>query len=298
MEKIKFYIVGFFLSITASFAYGQLNPMGAIYFQNQFLNNPAMAGLENGLILNAGYKVQWSGIKGGPKNQYLTADYGLQNNKVGLGFTMLKESAGAINRTKFAFTYSYHLPLMGDSDFLDFGISMGLMDESFDYALANADLSDDVIASFNDRKTYIDGDFGATYRNKGLSIQGSVPNLKRIFNRDAKRNVVDQSIYYAAASYKFDFDNTNFTSVEPKIAYRGVENYDGIIDVGANLKFIQNKLMFSAIYHSTNSVTAGGGFNKDLFSIIFQYTTNTGQMQDYTNGDFEIGLKYHFKNKK
>ncbi len=277
-------------------ALAQLNPMGSIYYQNQFLANPAMAGIEKGLNLNAALKTQWTGVDGGPRIQYLTGDYGLQNDKVGLGILFYNEGAGAINRTRATVTYAYHLPLNGGTEFIDFGLSAGIMNEWVDFGKVKGDLDDDVLNSFNDRRLYLDGDFGAAYRTDKLTIQGALPNLKRFFKRDQIRNVVDRSIYFLAAGYKFTTDKL-INSIEPKLVYRGVQNYDGIFDAGVNLQFLDQKLMLNGIYHSTNSFTGGFGANyKNQFSILFQYTTNTSKMQNYSNGEFEVGLKYSFKN--
>lgn len=295
MRKMKYYLsVLLFLLGTSAFA--QLNPMGSIYYQNQFLANPAMAGLETGLNLNAALKTQWVGVDGAPKIQYLTADYGLTNNKVGLGLLFYNEGAGAINRTRATLTYAYHLPLNDGTNFLDFGLSAGIMNEWVDLGKVKGDLDDDVLNTFNDRKLYLDGDFGIAYRSDNLTLQGTLPNLKRFFKRDVLRNVVDRSIYFLAAGYKFSTDQV-MNSIEPKLVYRGVQNYDGIFDAGVNLQFLENKLMLNGIYHSTNSFTGGFGANyKNQFSILFQYTTNTSKMQNYSNGEFEVGLKYSIKN--
>lgn len=292
---MRYYIVALlFLLITPAFA--QLNPMGSIYYQNQFLANPAMAGLEKGLNLNAAFKAQWAGVEGAPKIQYLTGDYGLANNKVGLGLLFYNETAGAINRTRATVTYAYHLPLNGGTNFLDFGLSAGVMNESVDFNKVKGDLDDDVLNSFNDRKLYLDGDFGAAYRTDKLTLQAALPNLKRFFKRDVLRNVVDRSTYFIAAGYKFTTDKL-INSIEPKLVYRGVQNYDGIFDAGVNFQLLDNKLMLNGIYHSTNSFTAGFGTNyKSQFSLLFQYTTNTSKMLNYSNGEFELGLKYSIKN--
>ncbi|RBQ02610.1 PorP/SprF family type IX secretion system membrane protein [Pedobacter miscanthi] len=295
MGKIKYYIsLLMFLLITPAFA--QLNPMGSIYYQNQFLANPAMAGLETGLNLNAAFKTQWAGVDGAPKTQYLTGDYGLTNNKVGLGFLFYNEAAGAINRTRATVTYAYHLPLNSGNSFLDFGLSAGLMNEWIDFGKVKGDLDDDVLNSFNDRRLYLDGDFGVAYRTDKLTLQAALPNLKRFFKRDVLRNVVDRSTYFVAAGYKFSTDKV-ISSIEPKLVYRGVQNYDGIFDAGVNLQVLDNKLLFNGIYHSSNSFTAGFGANyKGQVSLLFQYTTNTSKMQNYSNGEFEVGLKYSIRN--
>lgn len=292
---MKYYIAALlFLCIKPAFA--QLNPLGGSYYQNQFLANPAMAGLATGLTLNAAFKTQWAGVEGAPKIQYLTGDYGFTSNKVGLGLLFYNETAGAINRTRATFTYAYHVPLNGGTNFLDFGLSAGIMNESIDFNKVKGDLDDDVLNSFNDRKLYLDGDFGAAYRSDKLTLQAALPNLKRFFKRDVLRNVVDRSTYFIAAAYQFNTDKL-INSIEPKLVYRGVQNYDGIFDAGVNIQLLDSKLMVNGIYHSTNSLTAGFGTNyKNQFSLLFQYTTNTSKMLNYSNGEFELGLKYSIKN--
>lgn len=295
MKKIKIYIIGLLLFFVAPAAYSQLNPMGSIYYQNQFLANPALAGLDTMVNLNAAFKTQWVNINGAPKIQYLTADFALKNKKVGLGLLFYNESAGVINRTRATVTYAYHLKLNNDSSSLDFGLSAGIMNEWIDFGKAQGDLSDDVVNSFNDRRLYFDGDFGMAYRNEKLTLQASLPNLKRFFKRDAVRNIVDRSIYFVAASYKIKTDQV-LNSIEPKVVYRGVENYDGILDIGSNFQFMQDRFTLSGIYHSTNSFTIGAGANyKNKLGILFQYTTNTSKMQSYSNGEFELGLRFNFK---
>ena len=77
-------------------SYAQLNPLGQAYFQNQYLANPAMAGLGEGLRVNAGYRQQWTSMPGSPSTQFLTGDYGFKN-RVGLGANIYHEKAGLLH---------------------------------------------------------------------------------------------------------------------------------------------------------------------------------------------------------
>ncbi|RZK92238.1 MAG: type IX secretion system membrane protein PorP/SprF [Pedobacter sp.] len=279
-------------------AYSQLNPMGSIYYQNQYLANPALAGIDSVVNINGAFKAQWTSIKGSPRIQYITADLPVKSRKVGLGLLVYNESAGLINRTRATFSYAYHLKLNSDSSFVDFGLAAGVMNEWIDLGKAVGDLGDEVLGNFSDRKLYLDGDFGIAYRNQKLTIQGALPNLKRLFKRDQIRNVVDRSIYFAAAAYRIAIKRETLNFIEPKVVFRGVENYKGILDVGANLGFLQEKLMVSGIYHSTNSVTLGFGVNyKRKVGLLLQYTSNTSDLQNYSNGEFELGLRYSFYKK-
>jgi len=275
-------------------AQAQLNPLGTQYFHNQYLANPAMAGLEQGYEVAAAIKGQWTAIDGAPLMQGVTLTHGSENNKVGIGLYFYNETAGVIGRTSVKGTYAYHLPLNNDNNVIDFGLSAGYMDERINFNKVKGDITDISLTNFNERKLYFDADFGMAYRTKRLTVQAALPNLKRLFDRDIIRAVVDRSIYMAALSYKFSFDDGS-TGLEPKLVYRGVQNYKDIIDVGTNITFNDGRLILNGIYHSTNSVTIGlGTLYKSKLGIMCQYTTNTSDLQNYSNGEAEIGVKYRF----
>jgi type IX secretion system PorP/SprF family membrane protein len=292
----KFLIIPMFLLLGTKLVQAQLNPMGSLYYQNQYLGNPAMAGTERGWELNGSYKAQWTAIDGAPAMQSVTAAYGFEGKKVGIGFNFYNESAGVIRRTSAKATYSYHIALNSDEDsFLDFGVSAGVMDEWINFNKVKGDLADVSLANFNQRKIYLDGDFGVAIRASDFTLQASLPNLKRLLDRDLTRTIADRAMYMASLSYKFS-NYAQTVSYEPKVAYRGVQNYKDIIDAGVQISLNEDKLFFNGMYHSTNSVTVGvGTVYKKQLTILCQYTTNTADLQGYSNGEFEIGLKYNFR---
>lgn len=290
MKTIKYIIITILL-INKAFA--QLNPMGSLYFQNQYLANPAMAGIIQGWEINAGYKAQWTAIDGAPSMQSVTAAYGIPDRKIGLGVYGYHENAGVFRRTAVKATYAYHLPLNDDQSFIDFGLSAGIMNEWIDFNKVIGDPDDHSLHQFNARPLYADGDFGIAYRNKQLTAQGSLHNLKRFLNRDFRRNVIDRSLYMAAVSYKFT--NRDFT-IEPKLMYRGVENYKDIIDLGARFQCWDDQFFMDAMYHSTHSITLGVGTRyQNQLRILCLYTTGTSDLRKYSNGEFEIALQYQLK---
>lgn len=291
----KLIIMSLLLSLSAS-AFSQLNPMGSIYYHNQYLANPAMAGVAQGWELNAAYKSQWSAIDGAPNMQVVSAAYGSENKKVGFGLLLFNDKAGVVKTTSLKATYAYHLPLNNETTIIDFGLSAGILDEWVNRNEVIGDLSDISISNFNDRKLYLDADFGFALRSKGFTLQGTLPNLKRYLDRDVQRNVVDRSLFLASLSYKFYSEAGKLTSIEPKIGFRAVENYKNLIDAGVNVVFGGDKLMLSSIYHSSGSVTFGAGTTyKKQLAILCQYTTNTNDLASYGNGEAEIAVKYNFK---
>ncbi len=121
MVNLKFCLVSTCFLLFYSKVHAQLNPLSSQYFQNTYLANPAMAGMQKGLRVNLAYRNQWSSMPGSPKNTVVTSDY--QKNRVGLGLSMLKDQAGLLNRTQVLGTYDYHLPLNGTESALHFCLS-------------------------------------------------------------------------------------------------------------------------------------------------------------------------------
>ncbi|MEJ6981110.1 PorP/SprF family type IX secretion system membrane protein [Pedobacter sp. P351] len=279
-------------------AKAQLNPLSGIYFQNQYLANPAMAGFEKGLNLNLGYRQQWSTMPGAPKTQSFTADYGT-GKKVGLGFTVHKDEAGLIKRTRVMGTYSYHLPFADESQKLRFGISLGFLNERGMSENIIGEQNDVSVGKFNQKETYIDGDFGAAYTSKRLTIQAAIPNLKGFLQKEDLNAVANRSSFYSAVRYKFFFPNAlDGFGAEPILAIRGIDGFKNIIDAGANFTVANGIASVMSVYHSSQSATIGiGAIIKSLGSINANYTTSTSALREYSSGNFELGLRLTFAKK-
>ncbi|HEY0897469.1 MAG TPA: PorP/SprF family type IX secretion system membrane protein [Sphingobacteriaceae bacterium] len=302
MKKIlKKATTGAFALITilgsAQTSQAQLNPLGSQYFQNQYLANPAMAATSEGLTLSGGLRKQWSMIPGSPVTGSLTGEYRLKE-KVGIGMNLYNEEEGLIQRTRMVGTYAYHLPLNTGGQSLHFGVSLGFANERVMNENLNGDQGDQSVGRFNQRETFVDGDFGVAYTGNRLSVQAALPNLKSFFGTD-ENNMVDRATFYSAVSYKWFFGaGLNGATLEPKAAMRGVKGYKNLFDAGANLTLINNQLILSGMYHSSESATFGIGVNyKNALSILGMYTTETAALRGYTSGNFEVGVRYNFLKK-
>ena len=270
--------------------FAQLNPLGAQYFQNQYLGNPALAGTEQGMDLNMGVRQQWSNIPGSPTMQAFTAVYGL-NNKVGLGLNLSNDKSGLFKRTRALASYAYHLPLNNENKKLSFGLSMGIMNERITLEEIQGNPNDIQVGTFNQRETYIDGDFGLAYTGTNFNLQAAIPNMKNYLGKDLNRYAVNRATFFSAVSYKFNFDGTTALSFEPKVAYRGVRGMRNIIDAGANLSYANNMINFFGMYHSINSTTFGLGLNYQNIGFIGMYSTATSALSNYANGNFEVSMR-------
>ncbi|TCC96257.1 PorP/SprF family type IX secretion system membrane protein [Pedobacter hiemivivus] len=268
----------------------QLNPLSAQYFTNQYLINPAFAGAGQGLKLNGAYRKLWSNVPGSPLTQNLTADYGF--NKVGLGLAVNNESAGLQRETRVVGSYAYHLPLNDNGQQLHFGVSLGFMSQRLENADIYGNPADPGVAQYNDRKTYLDGDFGVAYTSNKLNVQAAIPNLKRVLKKD-DIETADVATFYTAASYQFNLSTgAEGVDLEPKVAYRGVKGFDNIFDAGAQLSIANKQVMLLGMYHSTKNATFGLGMDyKKRYLVSGTYTTQTSALSSYTNGSFELNLR-------
>ncbi len=278
-------------------AKAQLLPLNAQYFQNRYLANPSMAGLDEGFNVNGTFRKQWSNIPGAPITQSLTLDQ--QLNKVGWGVNVYNEKAGGIQHTKLVGTFAYHLPLSDDEQKLNFGISFGASQDKLDLStIKNSDLNDPSIARFNDRGYYLDGDFGLSYTSKNLTIEGAIPNLRSVFRND-NLNFANSPTFYSAISYKIILGTgINGINVEPKGVFRGIKNYKNLWDAGVNASFANDKLFLMAMYHNTENATVGFGLNyKSTLYFMAYYNTATSEISGYTNGDFEVNIRINIGKK-
>ncbi|MHB8208636.1 PorP/SprF family type IX secretion system membrane protein [Mucilaginibacter sp.] len=277
-------------------ASAQLTGFQSMYFENQYLANPAMAGLDKGLNLNIGYQREWTNIPGSPTMQDFTGDYNA-GKRVGLGFIITSEQAGLIDQTRVVGTYAYHLPV-SENGKLSFGISFGLNDSYIDQSKIQGDQGDLSVQMFDQRPLYLDGDLGIAYTSNGFNLQAAVPNLGSIlFSTQTDNLAEDRATFYTAASYIIPLStNANDFTIEPKVAFRGIKGYSNIVDAGVNLAITQYLLNASVLYHTNKSATVGFSLNLKQLSVLLSYTYNTGQLEAYANNTFEMGLKYSIVN--
>ncbi len=274
----------------------QLNPFSAMYFQNQYLNNPAMAGLDQGLNLNLAIRQQWTSIPGSPRTQFISGDYNAGKN-VGLGLNVSNDQTGLVRQTRAVATYAYHVTLGGGNQRLNFGLSAGVTSQRINYNDVQGDQGDVQVERYNNQnRAYLDGDFGASYTSNNLTVQGAIPNLNHFFKRNTAILGADRSVFFTAISYKIAMESwLNGAAVEPKLVFRGVDGYKNILDAGLNFSLKNDMLHFYSMYHTSQSESFGFGanINKNVQLMLF-YTTETAPLKTYTNGQFEVGIKLRF----
>lgn len=292
IKTIYLQAIMFLIILGTNSANAQLTEYESMYFQNQYINNPAMAGLEEGMKLNIGYQRQWDEVPGNPILMNATFEYN-GGNRTGLGLNVTSDRAGLINRTRIMGTYAYHLPI-GAEEKLNFGLSAGAKFASIDYNKMIGDKDDVVLQNFN-KGTEVDGDLGIAYTSRLLTIQASLPKLHNLFyeNDNGIQNYADRSTFYSAVSYKILLSNYDEDlNIEPLVAYRGIKGHKDILDMGARFNFPDYKMNISAFYHTNKTVSTAFGISLDDLGVFLAYSKYFGSLGAYANNTFEVGLNY------
>ena len=142
--------------------FGQQRPYYTQYILNNYIINPAIAGIENYWDVKVSHRHQWVGLDGAPVTTYFTIQGPLNKNNLGrenptsyhmrgenprgkvfmegyhstdphhgLGLTILNDKAGPLNRFALYGTYAYHLPV-GEKTSFSAGASLGIQNLSLD----------------------------------------------------------------------------------------------------------------------------------------------------------------------
>ncbi len=158
MRIIVFFLSGLILTLNAM---GQAKPYYTQYILNNYILNPALSGIENYTDLKMSYRNQWTGIDGAPETGYFSIHtpvgksdykttatsfnikgYNPRGNAYwdnytaspahhGLGFVILNDKSGFINRWSASASYAYHIPLTTKTN-LSAGFNAGISSVNLD----------------------------------------------------------------------------------------------------------------------------------------------------------------------
>ncbi|MBC7387835.1 MAG: type IX secretion system membrane protein PorP/SprF, partial [Opitutaceae bacterium] len=92
MKKTFLHITfAFILTLSWKSGIAQLVPVYSQYLVNQTIINPAYAGANDCLNINALYRQQWAGYEGAPSTRTLSAHSPLKNRAVALGLNLVND---------------------------------------------------------------------------------------------------------------------------------------------------------------------------------------------------------------
>lgn len=290
---MKFIILVVFCWFTSGLVTAQNRPFfGSMYFQHQYLVNPAMAGLDSGITVYAVNRQQTSGVDGAPNAQAVTASY--QLNGIRFGINASSNRHGLFNTLIASASVTYSQPLGDNNELLHLGISYGGSSSRIRLKDIEGDVDDPMLQHFNNQKIFYDGDVGLAYTDDRLTVQASVPGFTTAFKKDSE-DLNRQMKLYTAVSYAFNISSLPGTVITPQVGYRVLKNNDGIADVGASVNFGQYRFGIEGIYHTNSAATMGVNIAVlPRLSVLCMYSSEPPSAREYASGNIEVGIKAAF----
>jgi type IX secretion system PorP/SprF family membrane protein len=336
----KKFVINCFCLLIAGCASAQQQPYYTQYILNNFILNPALAGIQNYWDLKVSYRDQWVGLHGAPTTLYLTINAPLGKTEYdyetpttvpdlkakslgakqflmeytappahsGLGFTILNDKTGPLNRIAAYGSYAYHVPV-GVTTSLSMGVSVGVQEvnvdvNAVDFGQANP-IDPAALSSGYLNKLEPDVNAGLWLSNKsfflGLSAQQIIPVPINSVNNSTTSNGVTLlngkliPHTFFTAGYKISANED--VNILPSVMISYVQPLPVGVDVNAKIQYRDLIwLGFSYRYHLGYAAMLGVNISSTInLGYSFDYTTTP--LNTVSNGTHEIVIGFLWRKK-
>ena len=308
-----------------SFVFAQQTTQFSQYMNNQYLINPAAAGMINSVEVKLGGRMQWVGFEGSPKSTFLTLSTVLKKKKgrakfsSGTGFSsnssktsliktgklkhavggiIIADEYGAYRQFKASGTYSIHLPLSREYN-MSLGVNVGVSNRSF---LNERAQTLNVITGFGEDDAYnqyssasntntLDVGVGFHLYSKELFFGVSVDQLTKdlvSFGAEQTTNFDTRSHFRGILGYKFKMDRV--WSITPSVLAKYLFHSPLSIE-GSILANYKNWLWFGVSYRSKDAVVGLVGLNiSQKFKLGYSFDYSVSKLNSHNKGGHEVTL--------
>lgn len=277
----------------ASFA--QQDAQFTQYMYNTININPAYAGSRGVISVFGLYRTQWVGLDGAPETSALSVNTPLNNEKLGLGFSLVNDKIGPTTENNFSVDFSYSIQTSATAK-LSFGIKGSANIFNLDPNKLTPEHQGD--PQFSDFKNKFSPNVGAgVYWHSDKGYVGlSVPNFIQTNRYDDNDTAIfkEQINYYLIAGYVFNLDRYEMIKFKPAVLAKMVEGSPLQLDASANFMF-NDKFVVGVSYRWSAALSALAGFqiNKSMY-IGYAYDRETTKLNNYNSGSHEIFLRFEF----
>jgi len=294
MSKLRIYIVLAGIMLTAGVK-GQQLPQYTQYMFNDFVINPAIAGVHDHFQIRTNHRFQWVGLADPPLTNSISFYGPHENLDMGYGGYIYNDVTGPTSRTGFTGAYAYNIALGGDMR-LSMGISLSLLQYRIDgLALNPKDVSDPNLLNMVSTSYMPDAGLGAYLWAEdfyvGLSLAQLLNNKLQIFeNKDGLNRLKTHINLTGGYRYEIDRDWT----LEPSLMIKGTAPKEFSFDLTARVEW--QKMVWGAIsyrYHDAVAILIGYAYEE---SLLFGYSYDIGisSIRKYNTGTHEFMIGYRF----
>ena len=298
MNRIKHIIFLTGLACSLNLA-GQQLPQFSQYMFNDFVLNPALAGVNDYYQIRTNHRFQWVGMVDPPLTNSI-AFYGPHARlDMGYGGYIFTDITGPTSRTGITGAYAYNIAINRDIR-LSMGLSLSVLQYKVDGTQLNPkDPSDNFILG-NVSTTYVP-DAGAgvyMYADEfyvGFSVAQLFNNKLKIFEEKTGLNRL-KSHFYLTGGYKYKI-NREWT-LEPSAIVKATAPGEYRFEVTTRVGW-KDMIWGGVGYRFNEAIAILAGYNyDDRFYFGYAYDIGITDLRKYNMGSHEIMIGYRFNDIK
>jgi len=279
--------------------HGQQLPQYTQYMFNEFVINPAIAGVYNHYQIRTNHRFQWVGLADPPLTNSISFFGPHAKLDMGYGGYIYNDVTGPTSRTGFTGAYAYNIAIDGAMR-LSMGISVSLLQYRIDGTQLNPkDVSDPSLLNMVSTSYMPDAGLGAYLYAEdfyvGLSVAQLLNNKIRIFdNKDGLNRLKTHLNLVGGYHYELNSD----WMLEPSVMIKGTAPKELSFDVTARVEW--QKMAWGAVsyrFHDAVSILVGYRY-EDLLIFGYSYDIGLSSIRKYNTGTHEIMIGYRFNDIK
>ena len=294
-----FYILLFTIIAGTTGLRAQQMPHYTQYMFNDFVINPAIAGVYDYYQIRTNHRFQWVGLMDPPMTNSI-GFYGPHDKlDMGYGGYIYSDVTGPTSRAGITGSYAYNIAVTGDVR-LSMGLSASIMQYRVDGTQLNpADVSDPSILSLVSTTYLPDAGLGLyLYADQfyvGLSVAQLLNNSVKIFDNKDGVNRLKSHINLIGA-YRF-WINEDWL-IEPSAMIKGTAPKELTFDLTGRVEW--QKMLWGAVsyrFQDAIGIMVGYSFDETLF-FGYAYVIGISAIRKYQTGSHEIMIGYRFNDIK
>lgn len=278
---------------------GQQLPHYTQYMFNEFVLNPAIAGVYNHYQIRTNHRFQWVGLADPPLTNSISFFGPHAKLDMGYGGYIYNDVTGPTSRTGFTGAYAYNIAIDGTMR-LSMGISVSLLQYRIDGTQLNPkDVSDPSLLNMVSTSYMPDAGLGAYLYAEdfyvGLSVAQLLNNKIKIFeNKDGLNRLKTHLNLVGGYHYEINSD----WMLEPSVMIKGTAPRELSFDVTARVEW--QRMAWGAVsyrFHDAVSILVGYRY-EDLLIFGYSYDIGLSSIRKYNTGTHEIMIGYRFNDIK
>ena len=265
---------------------GQQIPQYTQWYMNQFMGNPAHAGIKRCVDIHALYRNQWVGFDGAPKSGFLTISIPLYTQRKeyltarhGTGFKFERDQIGQFSVNRLNVAYAAHFNFDRDKR-LSLGVYAGVIQMGYDATSIHTTVPD--VSLLNQASVVSpDASFGAWFNDVnyflGISFQNLIPS------RWSDIGLLSQNRLHIAFNGGYRYSVNKEMSFIPAFNVRIPTLGKTSADINLHWDY-KNTLGLGIGYRNTDALLAFFSIKiKEQFAVVYSF--------DYTLSDIQKGAK-------